>query len=202
MKSLKISVLISSLTLSLANTTFAETTQLAASTAATGFTVADTQSLFESEAAPMQLAALSPTEMRETEGAWQAYAVGAVYGFGTYAVPKAWTAARTPGSFTQNYINSWDTRQAIFSTATGALFGGLSNSLLMATGTTINYASTTFLKSFHTPAQQFTNNLSRTYTTSSGLTIAGSSLVGSTAANQGYNLMASGCAFFGCPNKN
>jgi hypothetical protein len=33
------------------------------------FTAADTQSLFEQDAKPMQLAALSQTEMKETEGA-------------------------------------------------------------------------------------------------------------------------------------
>ena len=33
------------------------------------FTAADTQMLFEQDAAPMQLAALSPQEMKETEGA-------------------------------------------------------------------------------------------------------------------------------------
>ena len=199
MKSLKISVLISSLTLSLAHAAFAETTPVAASAVPAGFTAADTQSLFESEAAPVQLAALSPTEMRETEGAWQAYAIGAGIGFASYAVPQVMNASlASTGTLSSNLRNSWDTRQAVFSTGIGALSGGLANTALMATGTTINYASTTFLRSFYTPLQQFTNNLTRTYTTSSGLTIKGSSFLGSTAANQGYSAMLGGC-IFNCP---
>lgn len=38
------------------------------------FTAVDTQMLFEQDAMPMQLAALSPQEMKETEGAWIPFA--------------------------------------------------------------------------------------------------------------------------------
>lgn len=50
------------------------------------FTAADTQMLFEQDAMPMQLAALSPQEMRETEGSfiWNGVIGGAI-GLGTYA---------------------------------------------------------------------------------------------------------------------
>jgi hypothetical protein len=38
------------------------------------FTAADTKMLFEQDAMPMQLAALSQQEMKETEGAWVPFA--------------------------------------------------------------------------------------------------------------------------------
>ena len=53
------------------------------------FTAADTQKLFEQDAKPMQLAALSPQEMKETEGAWVNFAIGGASGFGFYAASLA-----------------------------------------------------------------------------------------------------------------
>ena len=43
------------------------------------FSAADTQMLFEQDAMPMQLAALSDKEMRETEGAYWLVYVGGVF---------------------------------------------------------------------------------------------------------------------------
>ena len=49
------------------------------------FTAADTQKLFEQDAKPMQLAALSQQEMKETEGAFLNFAIGGAIGLGSYA---------------------------------------------------------------------------------------------------------------------
>ncbi len=51
------------------------------------FSAADTQILFEQDAKPMQLAALSPQEMKATEGAWGFASVfGAGVGMYTYGL--------------------------------------------------------------------------------------------------------------------
>jgi hypothetical protein len=140
---------------------------------------------------PLQLALLSEQEMRETEGAFLPFVIGAGIGLVTYAAPLAYSAARNTwsgnGTFTSNFRNSWDTRQAIFSSGVGALSGGVANIALRSTGTIINYPATTFLKSFHTPMQQFVNNQIRTYTTAPGLAIKGASSAGSYGANSWYN---------------
>jgi len=151
------------------------------------FTDADLQALFEASDKPMQLAALSQQEMRETEGALLPFLIGAGIGLATYAAPLAISAWRAPtGSFTGNFTNSWDTRQAVFSSGVGALSGGLTNIALRGTGAIINYPATTFLKSFHTPTQQFVNNQVRTYTTAPGLSIQGTAFAGSYGANSWY----------------
>ena len=100
------------------------------------FTAADTQSLFEQDAKPMQLAALSQTEMKETEGA---VAPIVVYGLmvgsrlayvgitnslarrtAQHAATKAFTGVRTLGVsntrtgarvMEQNNINQYNTIQ-------------------------------------------------------------------------------------------
>lgn len=100
------------------------------------FTAADTQSLFEQDAKPMQLAALSQTEMKETEGA---VAPIVVYGLmvgsrlayvgitnnlarrtAQHAATKAFTSVRTFGVsntrtgarvMEQNNINRYNTIQ-------------------------------------------------------------------------------------------
>jgi hypothetical protein len=76
------------------------------------FTAADTQSLFEQDAKPMQLAALSQTEMKETEGAWVQFGIGGALGGAGYA----W------GVYQGNY--AWNTRNFIGNVGTGALIGG------------------------------------------------------------------------------
>ena len=53
------------------------------------FSETDINAMFEQTGKPMQLAALSGQEMKETEGAWVQYAVGGVlgglgYGYGVY----------------------------------------------------------------------------------------------------------------------
>ena len=52
-----------------------------ANAAAIQFSATDMQQMFEQDAGPMQVAALSRTEMKETEGAWVANAIGGVIGF-------------------------------------------------------------------------------------------------------------------------
>jgi hypothetical protein len=56
------------------------------------FTAADTQSLFEQDAKPMQLAPLSAQEMKETEGAWWFVAL-------PLARAAIWAAPRISSSF-------------------------------------------------------------------------------------------------------
>lgn len=68
------------------------------------FTTADAQKLFEQDAKPMQLAALSQQEMKETEGAWIWFFYAAAPTFywtanwmnssGWRAIPSAWHRVR------------------------------------------------------------------------------------------------------------
>jgi hypothetical protein len=83
MKNLKSTLFAGVLAASLAVPAFAN--EETVTTSLPQFTAADTQMLFEQDAAPMQLAALSPQEMKETEGAWLNFAVGGAIGLGTYA---------------------------------------------------------------------------------------------------------------------
>ena len=76
------------------------------------FTAADTQKLFEQDAMPMQLAALSQQEMKETEGAWLQFGIGGAFGGAGYA----W------GVYRGNY--SWNTSRFLGNVATGAVIGG------------------------------------------------------------------------------
>ena len=182
MKSLKISVLISSLTFSLAHAAFAETTPVAASTAATGFTAADTQRLFESEAAPLQLAALSPTEMRETEGALIPVAVagsiltgGAVGGWLYHGASRYTTG-------------SWgSTTGAMYAVGAGMLGGAFTGVMLSAAG----ISTSVFARAAWTGGNQYGNIVIRANGTALGQSWLG-----------GYSRMPpSGCSY-PCPNKN
>jgi len=79
------------------------------------FSAADTQMLFEQDAKPMQLAALSPQEMKETEGAWLNFgtaALGGIVGGAGYGY----------GAFNGNY--AWNTRNFMANVGSGALIGG------------------------------------------------------------------------------
>lgn len=76
------------------------------------FTAQDTQMLFEQDTQPMQLAALSSQEMKETEGAWLQFAIGAGLGGAGYAY----------GVYKGNY--AWNTGNFIGNVGTGALIGG------------------------------------------------------------------------------
>ena len=159
------------------------------------FTTADTQMLFEQDARPMQLVALSQQEMKETEGAFIPFliaaGIGAGFGLITYSAPVAYnswsTSNWTYNSFTNNFSNAWDTKQAVFSAGVGAVTGGGANIALRATGTIINYPATTFLKSYHTPVQKFLNNQIRTYTTAPGLAIKGTATLSSYGANRWFS---------------
>ncbi|QDD65811.1 hypothetical protein EJD96_17395 [Herbaspirillum seropedicae] len=86
------------------------------------FTITDAQTLFENNAKPTQLAALSQQEMKETEGAWVNFAIGGAVGFGSYALT--------------NYYNNrpitW--RGSLYSIGTGALTGGMGGALIRASG--------------------------------------------------------------------
>ena len=68
------------------------------------FTAADTQQLFEQDARPMQLAALSQQEMKETEGAWVPLAIGAFHAFNyaRYAIGPVRAWVRMGPSFSQS----------------------------------------------------------------------------------------------------
>ena len=86
------------------------------------FTAADTQQLFEQDARPMQLAALSADEMRETEGAFWNFAIGGGLGLGMY----------TAQSWFFNQPMTW--RGAGVAVAAGALTGGVGSALVRASG--------------------------------------------------------------------
>jgi len=84
------------------------------------FTDADIQAMFEQEAGqPMQLAALSQQEMRETEGAWMNFAIGGAIGFGAHAL---------------SHGRNMTFRSAAIATGTGALTGGVGGALIRASG--------------------------------------------------------------------
>lgn len=79
MKRLKITLLASALALSVAMPAFANEAKPTVAPIEQ-FTAADMQLMFEQDAQPMQLAALSQQEMKETEGAWWVYAARMGYG--------------------------------------------------------------------------------------------------------------------------
>lgn len=76
------------------------------------FNSQDAQILFEQDAMPMELAALTSHEMKETEGAWVQFAIGGAIGGAGYA----W------GAYRGNY--AWNTGKFIGNVGTGALIGG------------------------------------------------------------------------------
>ena len=101
------------------------------------FTTADTQQLFEQDARPMQLAALSQQEMKETEGAFGVG--GAVIGVGIYGASTAYNSWNTNATFATNLRNTatnWSWRNAGLSAAGGFVSGGYSNVMLRAAGYT------------------------------------------------------------------
>jgi len=76
------------------------------------FSEADTQMLFAQDAKPMQLASLSQTEMKETEGALWWYVPYAVYYYAPAATSLAFTvynsSAYLPVYHYSNFIyNTW-----------------------------------------------------------------------------------------------
>ena len=86
------------------------------------FTAADTQQLFEQDARPMQLAALSADEMRETEGAFWNFAIGGAASFAFYA----------GSNWYNNRPITW--QGSLYSIGTGALTGGAGGALIRASG--------------------------------------------------------------------
>lgn len=86
------------------------------------FTAADTQMLFDQDANPMQLAALSSQEMKETEGAFLNFAVGGTVGFGFYAA----------SNYYYNRPITW--QGSLYSIGTGAFTGGVGGALMRASG--------------------------------------------------------------------
>ena len=85
-------------------------------------TMQDAQALFEQDAKPMQLAALSSQEMKETEGALANFVFGGATGFGMYYM----FLARNNLPFT------W--QGTVYSIGTGALTGGVGGALIRASG--------------------------------------------------------------------
>ncbi|WP_050010701.1 MULTISPECIES: hypothetical protein [Herbaspirillum] len=86
------------------------------------FTMTDAEALFENDTKSMQLAALSPQEMKETEGAWVNFAVGGAIGFGSYAL----------ANYVTNRPITW--QGSLYSIGTGALTGGMGGALIRASG--------------------------------------------------------------------
>ena len=94
-------------------------TEVAAATQSTEavptISVNEAAALFEQEAKPMQLAALSPKEMKETEGAFFNFGTAAFGGF-VGGAGYAWSVYR--GNTT------WNTGRFLGNVGTGALIGG------------------------------------------------------------------------------
>jgi hypothetical protein len=86
------------------------------------FTTVDTQMLFEQDDQPMQLAALSQQEMKETEGAFFNFAIGGAVGFGFYSASNLYN----------NRPITW--QGSLYSIGTGALTGGFGGALIRASG--------------------------------------------------------------------
>ncbi|BEV16803.1 hypothetical protein HBDW_35910 [Herbaspirillum sp. DW155] len=86
------------------------------------FTTKDTEILFDNDTKSMQLAALSPQEMKETEGAFVNFALGGAAGFGVYAVSNLLT----------HQPITW--QGSLYSFGTGALTGGMGGALIRASG--------------------------------------------------------------------
>ena len=101
------------------------------------FTAHDAQMLFEQDAKPMQLTALSSQEMKETEGAFGFG--GAAFGFGLYGAQTAYSSWNRNQSFSSNLhntANNWSWRNAGLSAAGGFVSGGFSNAMLRGAGYT------------------------------------------------------------------
>ena len=79
------------------------------------FTTADAAMLFEQDGRPMQLAALSDKEMKETDGAVVPFAIGALAGGAVGGVGYA------IGAYNGNH--EWSTTSFVGNVATGALIG-------------------------------------------------------------------------------
>lgn len=86
------------------------------------FSQQDINGLFDQADKPMQLAALSQQEMKETEGAFVNFAIGGLAGFGTYALSN-WYRGRPI---------TW--QGSLYSIGTGALTGGVGGALIRASG--------------------------------------------------------------------
>ena len=93
------------------------------------FTETDLATLFEQDAKPMQLAALSAQEMRETEGALAPWIVGGLGGAAWQGANYAW------GAYRGNY--AWNTNRFIGNVASGAMIGAGAGQLrFLASGVT------------------------------------------------------------------
>ena len=111
MKLLKTTLLVSALSLGGVAPTFANESQTAV---LPQFSPTDVKLVFETDAKPMELAALSQQEMKETEGAWWpiVYYGGAmflanaprIYQYGTNMVS---TSAYQPWGHAFTYVNSY-----------------------------------------------------------------------------------------------
>ena len=99
------------------------------------FTAHDAQMLFEQDAKPMQLTALSSQEMKETEGAFGFG--GAAFGLGFYGAQTAFNSWNGWNRTTVNsFSNNWSWRNAGLSAAGGFVSGGFSNAMLRGAGYT------------------------------------------------------------------
>ena len=78
----------------------------------------------------LQATELSNQEMKDTQGAWVNFAVGAGIGFGGYALSNFSTSLSSAGclacrGFVNSYQDNWSWSNAAFSTGVGALTSGV-----------------------------------------------------------------------------
>lgn len=81
------------------------------------FSAADASLIFEADAKPMQLAALSSTEMKETQGAWAIHAARMGYGGLSSGIRYGVSNWGTP------QYSAWGNARAVGYGAVGGLFG-------------------------------------------------------------------------------
>jgi hypothetical protein len=108
---------------------------------AAAFTEIDMQALFGQDAEPMQLAALSPQEMRETEGAWWLNAAGAfvggfsgAYGFMTEAAFSRQGPRNVGWGLTRSIVTGAALGAINPARSIGGAFGRLSGSVAQGYG--------------------------------------------------------------------
>lgn len=138
----------------------------------------------------IQALELSKQEMKETQGAFANFAIGAGFGFGGYALSNGINAYAASGcfacaSFTNNYQNSWSWQDASFNAGVGALTGGLGGAALRGTGITQNWSKMTFANEGF--IQNTAKNMQRTWTNPIGISIKVTAAGAGTGMKQTYN---------------
>jgi hypothetical protein len=138
----------------------------------------------------LQATELSNQEMKDTQGAWVNFAVGAGIGFGGYALSNFSTSLSSAGclacrGFVNSYQDNWSWSNAAFSTGVGALTSGVGGAALRSTGITQNWGQMTFANRGF--IANTAKNMERTWTNPVGIGIKVTGTGSGFAANQTYD---------------